>query len=58
MGFLDLFRPRWKHSDPAVRIDAVKSLTPEDVVELGHVVKRDKDARVRRLALKKISSSM
>ena len=55
MGFLDLFRPRWKHSDPAVRIDAVKSLTPEDVVELGHVVKRDKDARVRRLALKKIS---
>jgi len=32
MGFLDLFRPRWKHSDPAIRIDAVKSLTPEDVV--------------------------
>ncbi len=55
MGFLDLFRPRWKHSDPAIRIDAVKSLTPEDVVELGHVVRRDKDARVRRLALKKIS---
>ncbi len=55
MGFLDLFRPRWKHSDPAIRIDAVKSLTPEDVVELGQVVRRDKDARVRRLALKKIS---
>ncbi len=55
MGFLDLFRPRWKHSDPAIRIEAVKSLTPEDVVELGHVVRRDKDARVRRLALKKIS---
>lgn len=55
MGFLDLFRPRWKHSDPAIRIEAVKSLTPEDLVELGHVVKRDKDARVRRLALKKIS---
>ena len=55
MGFFDLFRPRWKHSDPAIRIDAVKSLTPEDVVELGQVVRRDKDARVRRLALKKIS---
>lgn len=55
MGFFDLFRPRWKHSDPAIRIDAVKSLTPEDVIELGQVVRRDKDARVRRLALKKIS---
>jgi len=36
-------------------MDAVKSLTPDDVVELGQVVKRDKDVRVRRLALKKIS---
>ena len=28
MDFFDLFDPRWKHSDPAIRIDAVKSLTP------------------------------
>jgi len=55
MGLLDLFRPRWKHSDAAVRMEAVKDLTPDDIVELGQVAKRDKDVRVRRLALKKIS---
>ena len=26
MGFADLFRPRWKHSDPTVRIQAVQNL--------------------------------
>lgn len=55
MGLLDLFRPRWKHSDPTVRMEAIRDLTPEDIVELGQVAKRDKDVRVRRLALKKIN---
>jgi hypothetical protein len=54
MGFLDLFRPKWKHSDAEVRAEAVKSLTSEDQTLLAQVLKRDPDARVRRLALKKI----
>jgi hypothetical protein len=56
MGFLDLFRPKWKHSDPAVRIEAVKEFTAEDDAGLlAQVVRQDSDARVRRTALKKIA---
>ena len=56
MGFLDLFRPKWKHSDPAVRIEAVKEFTAEDDASLlAQVVRQDSDARVRRTALKKIA---
>lgn len=52
MGFLDLFRPKWRHSDATVRIDAVRDLDNE--AALKKVAQSDPDARVRRLALKKI----
>ena len=54
MGFLDLFRPKWKHSDPSVRLEAVKGFTSDDATELAQVVRLDRDPRVRRVALKKI----
>jgi hypothetical protein len=54
MGFLDLFRPKWKHSDPSVRLEAVKGFTTEDAAQLAQVVRQDRDPRVRRVALKKI----
>ena len=54
MGFLDLFRPKWKHSDPSVRLEAVKGFTTDDAAELAQVVRQDRDPRVRRVALKKI----
>ncbi len=54
MGFLDLFRPKWKHSDPSVRLEAVKSFTTDDAAQLAQVVRQDRDPRVRRVALKKI----
>ena len=33
MGFLDFFKPQWKHSDPALRAAAIRALE-EDQQEL------------------------
>jgi hypothetical protein len=54
MGFLDLFRPKWKHSDLNVRLDAVHNLDNDDTWTLEKVVLGDGDARVRKLALGKL----
>src|SRR5262245_48281120 len=58
MGLLDLFRPRWKHSDPSVRAEAIKDLSPEapgDLSRLAQVARHDSDPRVRRIAMKKLA---
>lgn len=57
MGLLDLFRPKWKHSDAAVRLEAVKSLISEDLPILTQVLRHDRDVRVRRAALKKVQDA-
>jgi hypothetical protein len=51
MGFLDKLKPtpRWKHADPAVRLEAVREL--EDPSELAVLAESDPDARVRRAAI-------
>src|SRR5829696_3466036 len=51
MGFLDKLKPtpRWKHADPAVRLEAVREL--DDPIELATLAETDADARVRRAAL-------
>lgn len=55
MGFLDLFRPKWKHSDPNVRLEAIKDLSADDdLPRLVQVARHDRDVRVRRIAIKKI----
>jgi hypothetical protein len=54
MGFFDLFRPRWRHSNPEVRAEVVRQLTYEDLSILREVVLRDPDAKIRRQALKKL----
>jgi hypothetical protein len=55
MGFLDLFRPKWKHSDPNVRLEAIKDLSADDdLPRLVQVARHDRDVRVRRVAIKKI----
>jgi Domain of Unknown Function (DUF349) len=53
MGFLDLFRPKWRHSDVEVRAEAVRDL--DDAALLSRVLEDDAEARIRRIALKKIS---
>lgn len=32
MGLLDLFRPKWKHSDPDVRIAAASEVSDENIL--------------------------
>ena len=32
MGLFDLFRPKWKHSDPDVRIAAASEITDENIL--------------------------
>src|SRR5579864_3180235 len=54
MGFTDLFKPKWKHSDPDVRAEAVRALGDDQAALLAAIAKSDGDARVRRIALKRI----
>ena len=55
MGLLDKLKPqpRWKHADPAVRVEAVREL--EDQAELAILAELDPDARVRRSATARIA---
>src|SRR5687767_11297341 len=51
MGILDKLRPqpRWKHADPAVRLEALSQI--DDASVLAELASGDADARVRRKAL-------
>jgi hypothetical protein len=53
MGLLDKLKPqpRWKHTDPAIRLEAIKEL--DDQVELSLLAEQDGDVRVRRAAIAK-----
>ena len=54
MSFLDRFKPqpRWKHTDPAVRLEAVPTIPndEEHVVVLQELAREDADVQVRRAA--------
>ena len=54
MGLLDKLKPqpRWKHADPAVRLEGVREL--DDPAELAGLAEADPDVKVRRAALAKI----
>ena len=51
---LDRLRPKWQHSDTEVRAEAVRKLGKEDSELLSAVAQSDDDARVRRIAVKKL----
>lgn len=57
MGILDKLRPtpRWKHVDPAIRLDAIAEI--DDAATLAEVATTDADARVRRRALERIDDT-
>jgi hypothetical protein len=55
MGIGDLFRPKHKHSDAAVRAEAVQSLPEDDVQALLEVAREDEDPTVRALAIQKLT---
>ncbi len=55
MGFLDKLKPqpRWKHADPAIRLDAIREL--DDAAELAAIAESDPDVKVRRLVLSRLT---
>ena len=54
MALADLFRPKWKHSEPAVRADAVRKLETSEIDVLVRVLKNESDIAIRRIAVKKL----
>jgi hypothetical protein len=53
MSILDLFRPKWKHSDYDVRCKAVEGIT--DQLKLARIAARDRHWSVRMAAAAKLS---
>jgi len=53
MAILDLFRPKWKHSNWKVREAAIEKLTDQNV--LIDIAKNDEDYNVRTAAIEKIT---
>lgn len=55
MSLLDRFRqPKWKHADPAVRLEAVNELDDDAQDVLGSLAREDADAAVRRRAVARV----
>jgi betaine-aldehyde dehydrogenase len=54
MGIANFFRPKYKHSDVKVRLEAVRALTSDETDILATVARSDKDAGVRRVAIEKL----
>jgi Domain of Unknown Function (DUF349) len=54
MRLKDYFGPKWRHSDPEIRLTAVEALNDSDLATLREVVESDADPKVRLAALGKI----
>ncbi|MCL1967623.1 MAG: DUF349 domain-containing protein [Fibromonadales bacterium] len=56
MSLLDVFKPKWQHSDSVMRKQAIQSLDPNDLDALLDIAKNDNEIEMRKLAIQKISS--
>ncbi len=54
MGLADLFRPKHKHSDPEVRLEAVRRLGADDAEILAELARGDTDSNVRKAAIERL----
>ena len=54
MSLFDRLRPKWKHSDPAVRLEAVGVLEDQNVLE--SLAEHDSEQNVRAAAIRALSS--
>jgi hypothetical protein len=55
MVLMRFFKPKWQHSDPAVRRQAVAALGLQEMELLAQIAREDSDASVRRQALSRIN---
>ncbi len=56
MGLSDLFKPKWKHSDPEVRKEAIEKINDQAI--LAEIARMDNAKDVRLEALKKLESQV
>jgi len=56
MSLLDVFKPKWQHSDSAMRKQAIQSLDSTDLDALLDIAKNDGEIEMRKIAIQKISS--
>jgi len=56
MSFLNVFKPKWQHSDSAMRKQAIQSLDSTNLDALLDIAKNDSEIEIRKLAVQKISS--
>jgi hypothetical protein len=56
MSLLDVFKPKWQHSDSVMRKQAIQSLEPNNLDALMDIAKNDSEIEMRKLAVQKISS--
>ena len=54
MALGDLLRPKWKHSNPEVRLEAVAELTDQDGDKLTEIATTDEDPKIRLAAVARI----
>jgi hypothetical protein len=54
MGLTDLFRPKYRHSDAAVRADAVRQMGADEAELVARIARDDRDTAVRRIAMDRI----
>lgn len=54
MGFADLFRPKWKHSKPAVRMEALRAMGADATDTVVEMARSDAEDTVRRAAIEKL----
>ena len=59
MGLLEKLRPqpKWKHADPAVRLEALQTIDDTDQESLIALATEDPDARVRRVAAARVADA-
>jgi hypothetical protein len=56
MGLTDLFRPKYRHSDAAVRADAVRQMGADEADLVARIAREDRDATVRRIAIDRLEN--
>jgi hypothetical protein len=54
MGLTDFFRPKYRHSDAAVRADAVRQMGADEAELVTRIARDDRDPAVRRIAMDRI----
>ena len=54
MGLFEFRKPKWRHKDPAMRLESIASIDPQET-EIFTTLSRDQDQEVRRAAINRLA---